>query len=182
MNSSTSLISPCIMNYINSVNTEYKDFKTNVQLIVNKSLLKHLREDETNIYFDYGFNELLSPGDIPDHVKCIYFHHLYALEIKKNVLPINLEVLVLGNYIHKITLDMLPSKLWFLSTNSGPIDDLIIDNEYECKYSGADDIKTKNNIIVFTCNYSEPYCVSFDKDTSDIEYDNILQRLKIKNS
>lgn len=182
------------------------NFKENIQIINTKSDLKLLTNNQYSIKFVHNFNEELNSGDIPGHVKCIYFNFSYNKEIQQNVLPSDLEILILGLYQFHISRDILPSKLWFLSNESGPIIDLLlypendssdslvhifIKNNFDGMESSKKSISdggvnqisnalTINNLIVFTCNTNDPHCVSFDIDFTTDEYVELLDKFNIQ--
>ena len=117
-------------NIVSSIKKYYsehslKDYSNNIKYINSKNDLKYLKIYEKNIYLTHNFNVRINKGDIPEQIKCIYFYQYYREELKKDIFPKNLEVLILGNYLYKFNFDIIPSKVWFFSINNINIDNII---------------------------------------------------------
>jgi len=166
-----------IMNYysIQKIN----NYDSNIKYINSKNDLIYLKDYEDNIYFSHNFSEILNIGDIPEHVRCIYFYHYYSKEIKPNVLPSSLEVLFLGNYRYILDFDIIPKNVWFLSINNFDITDLKNHTCLKIDHFLINDNVSYNILLLFICNNMSKN-LSCNRILTINEYNELLYYFNLK--
>jgi hypothetical protein len=178
-----------IKNYYSMYNL--KDYSSNIKYISCKNDLKYLKIYEENIYFTHNFNEIINVGDIPENVKCIYFYQYYREELKKNIFPKNLEVLILGNYLYKLNYEIIDNNIWFFYINNINNDNIInyekskldnyiiinIDNNID---NVIDNIIDNNNSLLFIKNKNNLIKENTNNKLTIKEYNDILFYFNIK--
>ena len=170
-----------ILRYIstNYSSHEVNNYDSNIKYINCKNDLKYLKRFEENIIFSHQFNEVLDIGDIPEHIKSIYFYEYYSWEIKTDVLPYSLEVLFLGNYRYKLNFDIIPKNVWFISINNFDINYLYNHKNHNIDYFLLNNEKQCNTLLLFLGN-----SLISDKILSNLlsikEYNDILFYFNLK--
>ena len=155
------------------------NYDSNMKYINSKNDLIYLKMYEDNIYFSHNFNEILNIGDIPEHVRCIYFYHYYSKEIKINVLPSSLEVLFLGNYRYILDFNIIPKKVWFLSINNFNLNDLTNHTCFNIDHFLINDHISYDIILIFICNNLSK-SMSCNRILTINEYNDILYYFNLK--
>ena len=155
------------------------NYDSNMKYINSKNDLIYLKMYEDNIYFSHNFNEILNIGDIPEHVRCIYFYHYYSKEIKINVLPSSLEVLFLGNYRYILDFNIIPKKVWFLSINNFNLNDLTNHTCFNIDHFLINDHVSYDILLLFICNNISKN-LSCNRILTINEYNDILYYFNLK--
>jgi len=175
-------------NILKYITTNYSihalnNYAENIKYINSKNDLKYLKKSEENIIFSHYFNEILDVGNIPNHVKSIYFYQYYSWEIRLNVLPASLEVLFLENYRYQLNFNIIPKNVWFISINNFKINHLYNHKNHKIDYfllnNNTQDNTQDNTIFLFMGNDDKKNEILFNLLTIK-EYNDILFYFNLK--
>lgn len=156
----------------------FNKYDKNIKYINSKNDLKYLKIFQENIIFSHYFNEILDIGDIPNHIKLIYFYQYYSWEIRIDVLPSSLEVLFLENYRYQLNFNIIPKKVWFISINNFKISHLYNHTNHNIDYFLLNN-NMQNTLLLFNENSNKSNEILFNILTIK-EYNDILFYFNLK--
>jgi hypothetical protein len=155
------------------------NYAENIKYINSKNDLKYLKKSQENIIFSHYFDESLDIGDIPNHVKSIYFYQYYSWEIRIDVLPASLEVLFLENYSYQLNFHIIPKNVWFISINNFTINHLYNHKNHNIDYFLLNNDTQNNTLLLFVGNNDKTNDILFNL-LSIKEYNDILFYFNLK--